>query len=107
MGYFLPKKFGFDCRKTHLSSLIWSGQISRETAMKKMLADDYSLELQEQDRQYVIKKLGITEEEFERIMDLPPKKFWDYPSCKKALRKYKYNYFLSIYSFLKHFCKRI
>ncbi len=36
--------------------------------------------MQAEDREYVIKKLEITDEEFERIMNLPKKSYWDYPS---------------------------
>jgi hypothetical protein len=33
-----------------------------------------------EDREYLIKKLGITEKEFQNLMDLPVKKHTDYPS---------------------------
>jgi hypothetical protein len=36
----------------------------------------------ETDRQFVIKKLGLTEQEFEQIMAAPPKTYWDYPNCE-------------------------
>jgi len=70
-GYILPKKFGYDKRRTHLSSLICSGEITRSEALEELNNEPYPLELQEQDKEYVIKKLGITKDEFERIMNLP------------------------------------
>lgn len=84
-GYILPKKFGFDKRKAHLSSLICSGEITRDEALLELREPPYPLDLQEQDREYVIKKLGLTEAEFEAIMDLPKKSFWDYPSYAKLV----------------------
>jgi N-acetyl sugar amidotransferase len=80
-GYILPRKFGYDKRKTHLSSLICSGEITRAVALEKLSKEDtYPLDLQEEDKTYVIKKLGLTENEFESIMNAPKKSYWDYPS---------------------------
>ena len=79
-GYILPKKFGYDKRKCHFSSLICSGEMSREDALDKLRDETYPLEMQREDRTFVIKKLGICESEFEGIMNLPKKRYWDYPS---------------------------
>ncbi|MEZ0394847.1 MAG: N-acetyl sugar amidotransferase [Anaerolineales bacterium] len=79
-GYLLPVKFGFDKRRCHLSSLICSGEITREAALQEIQKPTYAPSLQEEDREYVIKKLGLTQEEFEAILQAPPKTFWDYPS---------------------------
>lgn len=85
-GYILPKKFGYDKRRGHLSSLICSGEITRYDALKEIESEPYPLNLQEDDRLYVIKKLGITEEEFESIMALPLKTILDYPSFERDNR---------------------
>lgn len=79
-GYILPKKFGYDKRKLHFSSLICAGEMTREEALEALKEPPYPLDMQEEDRHYVIKKLGITEEGFERIMHLPKKTIYDYPS---------------------------
>jgi len=98
-GYILPKKFGFDKRRLHLSSLVWSCQISRDDALEEMTKSDYPAELQEQDRKLVEKKLGISHEKFDKIMNYPVRSFWDYPSYKKI---FKNKLFLSIYHAQKH-----
>ncbi|MDH4220807.1 MAG: N-acetyl sugar amidotransferase [Candidatus Aminicenantes bacterium] len=98
-GYILPKKFGYDKKRLHLSSLIWSGQMSREAAQGELANNDYSNKLQEQDKEFVIKKLEILSEEFERIMNQPPKSFWDYPSYKRIF--YKHNWIIRIYHSLR------
>jgi N-acetyl sugar amidotransferase len=85
-GYILPRKFGYDKRRTHLSSLICSGEISREQALQELAQETYPVDLQLTDREYVIKKLGITAEEFERIMQLPKRSYWDFPSYGKLYR---------------------
>lgn len=83
-GYILPRKFGFDKRRGHESTLVCSGQLTREQALKNLEAPIYpSEELLEEDREFVIKKLGLTEHQFVEIMELPPKTFADYPSYER------------------------
>ncbi len=71
-GYILPKKFNIDKRKAHWSSLIWSGQAEREEARKDLAHPPYPVEMQDQDRQYVIKKFDLDEKSFNEIMQKPP-----------------------------------
>jgi N-acetyl sugar amidotransferase len=79
-GYILPKKFNIDKRKAHYSSLIRSGQIAREKALEEMAAPTYPEDMQRDDREYVIKKFGLTEQEFDGIMAAPVKSYRDYPN---------------------------
>lgn len=70
-AYVLPTKFNVDKRKAHLSTLILSGQITREDALKTLeepLYDEIELK---RDKEYVLKKLGLTESEWEHLMTLP------------------------------------
>jgi N-acetyl sugar amidotransferase len=85
-AYYLPVRFGFDKRKAHLSSLIVSGQLSREEALEELRGDTYPPELLEQDRLYVIKKLGISEQEFDAIMRAPTHTHRDFPSNEALIR---------------------
>jgi N-acetyl sugar amidotransferase len=71
-GFVLLNKFGFDKRKAHLSNLICSGQISREEALAEIAKPPYDPEMLVEDKEYVIKKLGISIAEFNQIMDTPP-----------------------------------
>jgi predicted DNA-binding helix-hairpin-helix protein len=79
-GYILPKKFGFDKRKMHYSSLICSGEMKREVALQELQREPYPLELQHSDMETVCRKFGISSKEFERIMNMPVKKFSNYAS---------------------------
>ena len=80
-GYVLPRKFEIDKRYGHLSDLINSGQISREKALEISLTPVYpSVDMEEEDRQYVIKKLGLTEKKFQTYMDLSPRSFREFPN---------------------------
>ena len=84
-GYILPVKFGYDKRRSHLSSLICSGEITREDALKELDKPTYQPTMQEEDREYVVKKLGLTDDEFEAILNAPKKTFWDYPSYGRII----------------------
>lgn len=79
-SYYLPVKFGYDLRKSYLSALICSGQISREDALEELKQASINPDLLKQDRDYVVKKLGFSEEEFEQILNTQNKSFSDYPN---------------------------
>lgn len=96
-GYILPQKFGFDKRRTHLSSLICSGEITRKEALKELEKPAYPLELQMDDKEYAIKKFNLTPDQFEQIMKAPLKTFWDYPSYAKFYKNAFYEYAKNLY----------
>jgi len=80
-AHILPKKFGFDKRRAHLSNRILSGEIGRGDALNEVAKPPYaSPELETEDRAYVIKKLGLTEHEFDAIMCAPHRRYSDYPN---------------------------
>jgi len=79
-AYYLPKKFGFDKRKAHLSSLIVSNQISRDEALDELKKDPYDDINFSEDKNFVLKKLRLSEDEFEKIMNKKPKSYKDYKS---------------------------
>jgi hypothetical protein len=70
-GYILPKKFNIDKRKAHLSTMICSGLITRDEAIKEINEPPYSLKLQEEDKEYIAKKLDFSKDEFEKLLNLP------------------------------------
>jgi N-acetyl sugar amidotransferase len=71
-GYILPKKFGIDKRKAHLSNLILNGEITREHALAELQQPTDDPGRQSSDKRYVAKKLNWSENEFEDILSLPP-----------------------------------
>lgn len=89
-GYVLPRKFGYDKRRAHLSSLICSGQMTRSEALEIITQNPYpSIEMMHEDKAYVIKKLGFSEAEFEQLMAAPVKSYREYPN-DKVLRQTLY-----------------
>ena len=83
-GYILPIKFGIDKRKAHLSTLIASGQITRNDALDELKKPIIEEALLKQDLEYVPKKLGLTKLEFEEIMANTPKQHNEYATNKKT-----------------------
>jgi hypothetical protein len=80
-SYILPRKFGYDKRRAHLSNRVLAGEISRDKALEIVAQPPYSSpDLENEDRSYVIKKLGLTNDEFERIMNLPLRTYASYPN---------------------------
>lgn len=70
-GYILPTKFHVDKRKAHFSSLICSGQMTKAQAMLALEQPPYDSERVSADREYVLKKLGLTCDEFDKMMRAP------------------------------------
>jgi len=70
-GYILPTRFYVDKRKAHLSTLICSGQATREEALAELKRPPYDLKVMENDYHYVSKKLGFTPEEFDQCLTGP------------------------------------
>lgn len=84
-GYILPTKFGFDKRRQHLSTLICSGQIERKDALNELEKSPYpSKELLENDIKVFKDKLELSDQEYNRLLSLPNKTFWDYPSYERS-----------------------
>lgn len=79
-GYWLPRKFGYDTRKVQYSSLILTGQMTREEALEKLKTPAISDEDAKQDFEYVATKLDISVEELQRYFDQPNKSYKDYPN---------------------------
>ncbi|HEX5731481.1 MAG TPA: N-acetyl sugar amidotransferase [Blastocatellia bacterium] len=88
-SYILPVKFGIDKRKSHLSTLVCSGQMTRQEALERIKSEIINNDVLVSDKVYVIKKFGLTLESFEAIMALPPRKHTEYRSILNVYRKLK------------------
>lgn len=89
-GYILPHKFKVDKRKAHLSNLICSGQITREEAFEEMKKPVYDPEQLKIDMDFVLKKLGLTPQEFEQIMKVPTRSHYDFPTEVSLYMRYPF-----------------
>ena len=103
-GYILPRKFGVDKRLLHLSTLIISGQMTREDAVKGLQGIPYPSEReQEEDIVYFLKKMGWTRQQLADYISRPEvphdqyaseKPLWDFltgpvrRNVPKVVRRY-------------------
>jgi N-acetyl sugar amidotransferase len=99
ISYWLYEKFAIDKRKISLSAQVLSGEIIREEAIDILSSKPYADSEKKMMMEYILKKLDFNEEEFNAIMNLPPKSFYDYPSNYKMIDGMNY--------FSKAFFKRI
>ncbi|WP_432673089.1 N-acetyl sugar amidotransferase [Flavobacterium sp. SM2513] len=82
--YWMPRKFGYEKRRAHFSSLILTGQMTREQALERISKpelDDLTLQ---KEFDYVAEKLDFTRDELQAIFEGENKTFNDYKN-KRAL----------------------
>lgn len=78
--YYLPVKFGFDKRKSHLSSLIMTNQLTREEALKRLEEPLYlSNEMFQEDKRFIADYIGVSVQELDDMISQPPKAEKEYP----------------------------
>jgi N-acetyl sugar amidotransferase len=79
-GFILPRKFNVDKRRVHLSTLIVSGQMSRDEALQDLGEPPYDEQQLARDRQFILKKLGKDDAWFESYLKAPIHAHLEYPS---------------------------
>lgn len=87
-GYILPVKFNIDKRKAHLSNLIFSGQIDKQQAIDELNENIYAVNNLKEDYDFVIKKLGFSDEAFHDWLLQPRKEHYDYEIDRSVWDKY-------------------
>ena len=76
--YWLPRKFGFHKRRAHFSSLIMTGQMTRDAALDRIAKPEMDEHFLQQEFEYVAHKLDLTVDELQQIFDAPNKTYRDY-----------------------------
>lgn len=84
-SYYLFKKFGIDYRRATFASQICTGELKREDAIKMLSTSPYIEEKAQREKEYISKKLNISKENLEDLINLPPKWYTDYPNDEKRL----------------------
>jgi N-acetyl sugar amidotransferase len=83
--YWLPRKFGFEKRRAHFSSLIMTGQMTREDALNRLLKPELSEDFLLKEFQYVADKLDFSINEFQNIFSAPNKSYKYYRNKKSII----------------------
>jgi len=82
--YWMPRKFGYEKRRAHFSSLIMTGQMTREKAIERISKPEMESYFLEREFEYVANKLDLTVKELQVI----------FTGENKTFRDYKNKYFL-------------
>ncbi|WP_160136408.1 N-acetyl sugar amidotransferase [Chryseobacterium sp. c4a] len=83
--FWLPQKFGYQKRRAHFSSLILTGQMSREEALKRISIPEIDDQSLKNEFDFVAQKLGFEIEEFKNIFDKPNRTLNDFKSKRKLI----------------------
>jgi len=84
-SYVMPVKYNMDYRRATLSSQIVSGQITRNKALQILENLPYNPEKIEIEKNYIAKKYGISRQELDKYLNLPPKTYKNFPNQKKLI----------------------
>jgi N-acetyl sugar amidotransferase len=76
--YWMPRKFGYHKRRAHFSSLIMTGQMTRDAALERISRPEMDEHFLKQEFEYVAHKLDLTVPELQAIFDAPNRTFHDY-----------------------------
>lgn len=82
-AHYLPTKFGYDKRLAHYASLVVSGQMTWEQAQGEMQKPLYDLKELEEDKAFWIKKIGVSEAEYDKVMGEKPSFYTDFENSQK------------------------
>jgi N-acetyl sugar amidotransferase len=83
-GYWLPTRFDFDLRRVDLSSLVLTGQLSRDEALIQLKKSPYDVEQIKQDFEYIAAKLNISSDELNSYHQSEKKFYWDYKNLSNV-----------------------
>ncbi len=83
--YWMPRKFGFHKRRAHFSSLIMTGQMTRDAALARLAAPEMDEHFLEQEFEYVANKLDLTVQELQEIFAGPNRTYHDYKNKRWAI----------------------
>lgn len=84
--FWLPERFGFHKRRAHFSSLIMTGQMSRDTALERISSPEMDEHFLTEEFEYVAHKLDITVEQLQVLFELPKKTYRDYKNKRWLIR---------------------
>jgi N-acetyl sugar amidotransferase len=76
--YWLPRKFGYEKRRAHFSSLIMTGQMSRAEALERIAKPELPEDFLIKEFEYVATKLDFSVDELQSIFEGKNKTYRDY-----------------------------
>lgn len=83
--YWMPRKFGYEKRRAHFSSLILTGQMTREEALARIAKPEMDEHFSRQEFRYVAHKLDLSEDELQALFEGENKTYKDYANKKSLI----------------------
>ncbi|PUE47645.1 N-acetyl sugar amidotransferase [Limnohabitans sp. 2KL-51] len=83
--YWLPRRFGYEKRRAHFSSLIMTGQMTRDEALARIAKPEMDEHFLKQEFEYVAHKLDLTVDELQALFDAPKRTFRDYKNKRNLI----------------------
>lgn len=83
--YWLPRRFGYEKRRAHFSSLIMTGQMTRDQALDRISRPEMNEHFLKQEFEYVAHKLDLTVDELQQLFDSPKKTYRDYKNKRDII----------------------
>lgn len=83
--YWLPKRFGYEKRRAHFSSLIITGQMTRADALNRISVSEMGEHFHEQEFKYVACKLDLSINELQTIFEAPKKTYRNYSNKRSFI----------------------
>lgn len=84
--YWLPKRFGFEKRRAHFSSLILTGQMPRKEALERIAKPEMSKHFLSQEFEYIASKLDISVEELNDLFMAPKRTFREFKNKHNLIK---------------------
>lgn len=81
---YLPRKFSTDMRNNTLAALARNGVLSRADAWAEYNTPPH---VEDELLEYFKKRLELSDEEFDRVMALPTRSWWEFPTYKKRFER--------------------
>jgi N-acetyl sugar amidotransferase len=80
--YWLPRKFGYEKRRAHFSSLILTGQMTRNEALERISKPELTEDILKKEFDYIAQKLDLSLEELQKLFDGKNKTYQHYKNKK-------------------------
>ena len=84
--YWLPRRFGYDKRRAHFSSLILTQQMSRVAALERISRPEMGDHFLRQEFAYVASKLDMSTIELQSLFDGPKKTYRDFDNKRNIIK---------------------
>lgn len=83
--YWLPRRFGYEKRRAHFSSLIMTGQMTRDEALERISRPEMDEHFLKQEFEYVAHKLGLSVQELQELFEIPKSTYRNYKNKRDLI----------------------